>query len=347
MYLNLIGPAPWGFRIAGGRDFKKAVTVAKVNDGSRAAQGDLQPGDIILEINGENTKDMLNVEVQNKIKSSKTELQLLVERFPALPQTNGINSPDRLTDRFQESVIVSRDENRNYTEHFLPRPASLSPGPYSPGPYSPVPPASPNNNKSVQMRSWSSEDRGLSRPLSQELSPDYRRSSLSSRTPTPPGRYSPHSPTDRDVINQPPRSTSGPDVAMQRFDKDSEVYKMIQENKESRTAPRQSNTFKMLTEVLEADEKEAVLMFPGNLSPNRPKTSLLPGVNKLRNCEKCGTSIVTQAVRITDDVFYHAACYTCTDCGLNLRMRGHFWVEDVMYCEKHANERYHGPRPSP
>ena len=42
---------------------------------------------------------------------------------------------------------------------------------------------------------------------------------------------------------------------MQRFDRDSEVYKMIQENKESRTAPRQSNTFRMLQEVLEADEK--------------------------------------------------------------------------------------------
>lgn len=42
---------------------------------------------------------------------------------------------------------------------------------------------------------------------------------------------------------------------MQRFDRDSEVYKMIQENKESRSAPRQSNTFKMLQEVLEADEK--------------------------------------------------------------------------------------------
>lgn len=42
---------------------------------------------------------------------------------------------------------------------------------------------------------------------------------------------------------------------MQRFDRESEVYKMIQENKESRAAPRQSNTFKMLQEVLEADEK--------------------------------------------------------------------------------------------
>lgn len=42
---------------------------------------------------------------------------------------------------------------------------------------------------------------------------------------------------------------------MQRFDRESEVYKMILENKESRASPRQSNTFKMLQEVLEADEK--------------------------------------------------------------------------------------------
>ncbi len=42
---------------------------------------------------------------------------------------------------------------------------------------------------------------------------------------------------------------------MQKFDRDSEVFKMIQGDKESRAAPRQSNTFKMLQEVLEADEK--------------------------------------------------------------------------------------------
>lgn len=55
----------------------------------------------------------------------------------------------------------------------------------------------------------------------------------------------------------------------------------------------------------------------------------------------------TQAVRITDDHYRHPECYTCTDCGLNLRMRGHFWAGDVMYCEKHAKERYQGPGSSP
>lgn len=62
---------------------------------------------------------------------------------------------------------------------------------------------------------------------------------------------------------------------------------------------------------------------------------------------RCLSFHSTQAVRITDDCFRHPECYTCTDCGLNLRMRGHFWVGDVMYCEKHAKERYQGPGSSP
>lgn len=53
----------------------------QVNGGSKAEQADLQPGDVILEINGENTADMLNAEVQNKIKNTKTQLQLVVERY--------------------------------------------------------------------------------------------------------------------------------------------------------------------------------------------------------------------------------------------------------------------------
>lgn len=52
----------------------------QVNGGSKAEKADLQPGDIILEINGEITGDMLNAEAQNKIKNSKTHLQLVIER---------------------------------------------------------------------------------------------------------------------------------------------------------------------------------------------------------------------------------------------------------------------------
>ncbi|KAI5622049.1 PDZ and LIM domain protein 2 [Silurus asotus] len=383
--VTLTGPSPWGFRISGGRDFKKAITVSKVNPGSKAEKASLQPGDVIMEINGENTGDMLNVEAQNKIKSSKTQLQLLVERPPPSSpgQTNGISSTEQLVGRFQETLQV-RDENQNYREYSVSSPTS-----FSSGPYSPESPSSPDRKwgritpttKSPVFQSWTPDEKitshRLSRPLSQEFSPvDSRCNSVSSRTPTPPDRYSPHSPIDREIPTSPRRnrcvcvclcvcvrererschwhlfSSTCPgfavylssDFAMQRFDRESEVYKMIQENKESRSAPRQSNTFKMLQEVLEADEQEAALMFPGKLSPNPPKpVSSVAGVQKYHTCEKCGNNIVTQAVKILDERFRHPECYTCTECGLNLKMRGHFWVGDELYCEKHARQRYQGP----
>ncbi|KAG5840609.1 hypothetical protein ANANG_G00190560 [Anguilla anguilla] len=104
----------------------------------------------------------------------------------------------------------------------------------------------------------------------------------------------------------------------------------------------------MLQEVLEADEKEAAVRFPGRLSPSPAKpSSSVAGVQKHHTCEKCGTSIVTQAVRIADERYRHPECYTCTDCGLNLKMRGHFWAGEEMFCEKHAQERYQGPGSAP
>ncbi|KAK7934182.1 hypothetical protein WMY93_005078 [Mugilogobius chulae] len=340
--VTLQGSSPWGFRISGGRDFKNAITISKVTAGGKAEQADLKPGDIILQINSENTSNMLNVEAQNKIKTSKQYLQLEVERpkVPDPPQTNGTHSPEQLTGRFQESLIVSRDENQNYREYSLSSPGSLSPGPYSPNLRT-----SPNgkllspNNTGIQNRTWSTVDRS-------QISPDY--TGRNSRTPTPPGRYSPQSPIEREPPLSPRRSLSlSADIAMQKYDKESEVYKMIQENRGSNNVPRQSNTFKMLQEVLEADEKEAIRMFPGNLSPNPPKTSSVAGVAKQHMCEKCGCSIPNHAVRITDDRYRHPECYTCADCGLKLQMRGHFWAGDEMYCEKHAKERYVGPGRSP
>ncbi|KAJ8285872.1 hypothetical protein GJAV_G00031940 [Gymnothorax javanicus] len=360
--VNLNGPSPWGFRISGGRDFKKALTVSKVNGGSKAAQASLQAGDIIMEINGENTADMLNAEAQNKIRNSKTQLQLLVDRpEPSSPgQTNGISTPEQLGGRFQEALQVSRDENQNYRE-------------YSPS-LSPEPPSSPirkierhtPTSKSVQLRSWSPVEKtpshGLSRPLSQDFSsPVFRSNSVSSRTPTPPRQYSPQSPVEKEFSPSPRQRHScskiypfvlnlslSSDYSMQKFDQESEVYKMIQENKESRAPPRQSSTFRMLQEVLEADEKEAAVRFPGRLSHSPPKpVSSVAGVQKYHTCEKCGTNIVTQAVRIADERYRHQECYTCTDCGLKLMMRGHFWVGDEMYCEKHAKERYQGPGSTP
>lgn len=42
---------------------------------------------------------------------------------------------------------------------------------------------------------------------------------------------------------------------MRHLEGDSEVYKMMQENRETRALPRQSSTFRLLQVALELDEK--------------------------------------------------------------------------------------------
>ncbi|XP_069773626.1 PDZ and LIM domain protein 2 isoform X2 [Narcine bancroftii] len=134
-----------------------------------------------------------------------------------------------------------------------------------------------------------------------------------------------------------PISKAAPDHrALNRIDKDSEVYKMIQENRATKEPPRQSASFRQLQVALDTDQEVAVAQFPSRFSPSATR----PAASKYHVCEKCGSSIVTEAVKIRDGCYRHHECYACTDCGLNLGMRGHFWFRDKMFCEKHAQERY-------
>ncbi|NXJ88962.1 PDLI2 protein, partial [Corythaixoides concolor] len=319
--VTLAGPAPWGFRITGGRDFGKPITVSKVTERGKAAAGDLRPGDVIVAINGESTAEMLNVEAQNKIKQSPGQLRLQVERslLPPPSHTNGDASLERLTTRFQGATAappLPAAAPRTPAGHPAPlspcqERGSLSRQNSSPGPILPPPPRPPPPGLGVPPNPW-------------KMSRERRRSS-----PSPS-----------------PCNSLGSEPAMRRLEEDSEVYKMLQENRELRAAPRQSSTFRLLQEALE-DEGGAgpAAHFPSRLSPSARKPVV--GVQKLHVCEKCGGTIATQAVRIQDGRYRHPSCYACADCGLNLKMRGHFWVGDELYCEKHARLRYQGPPGGP
>ncbi|KAF4798798.1 PDZ and LIM domain 2 [Turdus rufiventris] len=125
--VTLPGPAPWGFRISGGRDFGKPITVSKVTEHGKAATGDLRPGDVIVTINGESTAEMLNVEAQNKIKQSSGQLRLEVQRSPVPPpsHTNGDTSPEMLVTHFQDTLRM-RDESRGALRTLEPSLAPLA-----------------------------------------------------------------------------------------------------------------------------------------------------------------------------------------------------------------------------
>lgn len=53
----------------------------QVTPGSKAAQGDLCPGDTILAINGDSTELMTHMEAQNRIKTCTQQLTLNISRY--------------------------------------------------------------------------------------------------------------------------------------------------------------------------------------------------------------------------------------------------------------------------
>ncbi|XP_029459650.1 PDZ and LIM domain protein 2 [Rhinatrema bivittatum] len=365
--LNLVGPAPWGFRITGGKDFNKPITVSKVIEGSKAAKADLRLADMIVLINGESTEDMLNVEAQNKIKMCSSRLQLSIERHAILSPNRRMDMASPLQDAFK----AGRDENRNSHEHWYPNQVCHSPRPSSPfsppalnyrtGPYSPH-----EERMEIAVSSRSLQSQGSPLRLIQDRTPsplgrkqdwsqeggNYSRREGSPVFVLPPSPTHPRSASPRSLTILPRLSpmasnrqkSAGPDPGMNRFDEDSEVYKMLQENHETRAPPRQSSSFRILQEALESERSDVYL--PSRLSPNAHKPVSSTLVQSLHVCEKCGTSIVNQAVKIQENHYRHAACYVCSDCGLNLKMRGHFWVGNLMFCEKHARARYRGPEVS-
>ncbi|KAM6341590.1 PDZ and LIM domain protein 2 [Podargus strigoides] len=330
--VTLAGPAPWGFRITGGRDFGKPITVSKVTEHGKAAAGDLRPGDVIVAINGESAAEMLNVEAQNKIKQSPGQLRLQVERSPVPPpsHTNGDTSPERLTTHFQDALQM-QEESQGTLRASYSSPASLSP-----------PPGSGSSQRL--------EEEFTCLGLCQERARLSRQNSSPGSIPPPPPR--PLSPglgvppnpwemcRERRLSSPSPSTYNSPQPAMRRSEERSEGYKMLQEHRELRAAPRQSSTFRLLQEALEEGGAGPAAPFPSRLSPSAHRPAA--GAPKLHVCEKCGSSIATQAVRIQDGRYRHPSCYACADCGLNLKMRGHFWVGDELYCEKHARLRHQG-----
>ncbi|XP_068115510.1 PDZ and LIM domain protein 1 isoform X2 [Hyperolius riggenbachi] len=126
-------------------------------------------------------------------------------------------------------------------------------------------------------------------------------------------------------------------------DKNSEVYKMLQENQDSNEPPRQSASFLVLQDILEGDEKgEKPSGFRSVRPPTNKVAASVGSGQKLPMCDHCGAGIVGAFVKIRDKP-RHPECYVCSDCGMNLKQKGHFFVEDKMYCEKHARERVAPP----
>ncbi|XP_058505792.1 PDZ and LIM domain protein 7 isoform X1 [Solea solea] len=78
--VTLSGPAPWGFRLQGGKDFSMPLTVSRLTPGGKAAQAGVGVGDWVVSIADSNAEDMTHVEAQNKIRAEADSLKLTLSK---------------------------------------------------------------------------------------------------------------------------------------------------------------------------------------------------------------------------------------------------------------------------
>ncbi|KAJ3607472.1 hypothetical protein NHX12_024523, partial [Muraenolepis orangiensis] len=120
--VTLNGPAPWGFRLQGGKDFNMPLTISRITPGSKAAGGSLAQGDIISAIDGLSTEGMTHMEAQNKIKSGNAKLALTMHKsrrpVPLSVSTPRMESPMPIIPH--QKVILNTAANKEYTPSFNP-----------------------------------------------------------------------------------------------------------------------------------------------------------------------------------------------------------------------------------
>ncbi|XP_073748082.1 PDZ and LIM domain protein 5 isoform X7 [Callorhinus ursinus] len=84
--VSLVGPAPWGFRLQGGKDFNMPLTISSLKDGGKASQANVRIGDVVLSIDGISAHGMTHLEAQNKIKGCTGSLNMTLQRASSTPK---------------------------------------------------------------------------------------------------------------------------------------------------------------------------------------------------------------------------------------------------------------------
>ncbi|XP_060102431.1 PDZ and LIM domain protein 3 isoform X2 [Heteronotia binoei] len=298
----LPGPAPWGFRLAGGIDFNQPLIISRITPGSKASQANLCPGDVIIAIDGFGTENMTHNDAQERIKAASHQLCLKIERA--------------------ETKLWSPQVTEDGKPH--PFKVNLEAEPQE---FKPIGTA---HNRKAQ-------------PFVAAANLDDKRQVVSSSYNSPIGLYS--SGNIQDALHGQLRglipNSSGHDPVPTSVPK-SDVYRMLHDNQEGSSQPRQSGSFKILQDMVseESDGRPT-----GTRSVRAPVTKPSAGagsVPKIPLCDKCGNGIVGPVVKARDK-HRHPECFVCSDCNLNLKQKGYFFVEGQLYCETHARARMRPP----
>ncbi|XP_068134792.1 PDZ and LIM domain protein 3 isoform X3 [Hyperolius riggenbachi] len=297
----LPGPAPWGFRLTGGIDFNQPLVISRITPGSKSSVANLCPGDVILAIDGFSTENMTHAEAQDRIKAAVDQLCLKI---------------DRAETRMWSPQVCEDGQANPYKINLEAQPQEFKP-------------IGTAHNRRAQ-------------PFVAGANIGDKKQVVSSSYNTPIGLYS--SGNIKDALQgqvstilgeRPQMSDPIPSVPQ------SDVYRLLHEDTERESKPRQSGSFKVLQDMVDDEDDRPT----GTRSVKAPLTKPgagVPAVQKVPLCDRCGNGIVGTVVKARDK-FRHPDCFVCADCNLNLKQKGYFFVEGQLYCEVHARARMRPP----
>eukprot|EP00074_Homo_sapiens_P073818 XP_011529845.1 PDZ and LIM domain protein 5 isoform X9 [Homo sapiens] len=114
--VSLVGPAPWGFRLQGGKDFNMPLTISSLKDGGKAAQANVRIGDVVLSIDGINAQGMTHLEAQNKIKGCTGSLNMTLQRASAAPKPEPV--PVQKKTQVTKKIPPKRPPRKHIVERY-------------------------------------------------------------------------------------------------------------------------------------------------------------------------------------------------------------------------------------
>ncbi|XP_008988328.1 PDZ and LIM domain protein 7 isoform X5 [Callithrix jacchus] len=122
----LEGPAPWGFRLQGGKDFNMPLSISRLTPGGKAAQAGVAVGDWVLSIDGENAGSLTHIEAQNKIRACGERLSLGLSRAQPV-QSKPQKAPAPAADPPRYTFAPSVSLNKTARPFGAPPPADNAP----------------------------------------------------------------------------------------------------------------------------------------------------------------------------------------------------------------------------
>ncbi|KAL7856424.1 hypothetical protein AOLI_G00200280 [Acnodon oligacanthus] len=299
----LEGPAPWGFRLTGGKDFSQPLTIGRISSGSKASLVDLSPGDIILAIDGVTTDNMMHCEAQNRIRDATHQLTLTIER-PETRLWSPRVSDDARAHPFKISLEAERQEYRPIGTGHNRRAAPF------------IAAANIDDKRQVVSSAYNSPIGLYSSGNIQDALHGQLRGLMHNK---------PESPRTLTCIEE------------------SDVYRMLQRDQaeEEPHEPRQSGSFKALQDYINSEGTRPIVTRTVRAPTTKPPAPA-GNLHKLPMCDKCGNGIVGTVVKVRDK-YRHPGCFVCSDCEDNLKQKGYFIIDDQLYCETHAHARTKPP----